>query len=272
MPPLSVPPPAPPPAPLPRPRVQGGASRSAAVPGARAGLGGATALLASAALHAAAAAGAIWWGLGRPPERPARLEVAPEAPRLVAVLPALEREPEPEGEPERWLELLPPPEEAPPAPEDDLPEVTLEPEVEAPDPLPRAQPLPLPSDEMARAGRRLRPPAREASPPARPPLPPPTLPPRAAPAPARAARAALVGRTLPTPTWPAGLAWQPAGAVVLLFYVRADGTLADVRVESGSGLAQLDEHVRAFVARTWAFEPTGEPRWARNRFVVAAPR
>ncbi|MFM8979383.1 MAG: energy transducer TonB, partial [Planctomycetia bacterium] len=85
-------------------------------------------------------------------------------------------------------------------------------------------------------------------------------------------RAALVGRTLPTPTWPAGLAWQPAGAVVLLFYVRADGTLADVRVEMGSGLATLDEHVRAFVARTWSFEPTPEPRWARNRFVVAAPR
>lgn len=238
-------------------------------------LGGAGALLGSVLVHAAAVAGAIWWGVGRPQGHAPRLEVAPEAPRLVAVLPALEREPEPESEPERWLELLPPPEEAPPAPEDDLPEVSLEPEVEAPDLLPRAPDLPLPADELARAGRRLHPPGRQApsAAPAVAPAPPRSSAPRAAPTPApRGPRAPLVGRTLPTPTWPAGLAWQPAGAVVLLFYVRADGTLADVRVELGSGLAQLDEHVRAFVARTWSFEPTGEPRWARNRFVVVVPR
>ncbi len=228
-------------------------------------------LLASLSVHAVAFAGAIWIGLGRPMGQPTRLEVAPEAPRLLAVLPALDREPEPDPEP--WPELLPPPEELPPLPQDELPEVTLEPDVEAPEPPAREQPLPLPQDELARAARA----ARSRPAPAPPPVPserpsaaaPPA--PRAAPA-QRPARAPLVGRTVPTPTWPVGLPWQPADAVVLLFYVRADGSLADVRVESGSGLAHLDEHVRAFVARTWAFEPTGDPRWARNRFVVGAGR
>ncbi|MFM8980267.1 MAG: hypothetical protein ACKOSS_07385, partial [Planctomycetia bacterium] len=192
----------PPPAPRPDPLRRLVARRP--VSGA---MGGGLALLGSVLVHAAAVAGAIWWGLGRPTGPAPRLEVVPDAPRLVAVLPALEREPEPESEPERWLELLPPPEEAPPAPEDDLPEVTLEPEVEAPDPRPRAQALPQPAEELARAGRRLRPPGREAAPAAAVPprdVPPRNVAPRAVPAlPPRAPRAALVGRTLPTPTWPA---------------------------------------------------------------------
>jgi outer membrane biosynthesis protein TonB len=249
--------PAPPPAPIP--------------PVPASGLRAGSALLLSLCVHGLVLGAALGWGVGAPAAGRGRASPPQESPRLAAVLPAREEHvSEPEEEP---FELLPPAPAESAAVAEQLPHVDLEPELE-PLETEAAPPAPLPSVELLRVrGRRVAPaaaPARTEPPTAPSAASPPEAardpaPPRAAPA-EGSGRSALVARSKPTPTWPAGLPFEREREVGLLFYVRGDGSLAEVRVESPSGLTLLDEHVRAFVARTWAFEPTEQPRWVRVGF------
>ena len=77
-------------------------------------------------------------------------------------------------------------------------------------------------------------------------------------------------RSTPTPTLPQGLASRGEARVGLLLYVREDGGLADVQVEVPSDQPALDEHVRAFVERSWSFAPLSPPRWVRQSFRVGS--
>jgi TonB family protein len=221
----------------------------------------------SVLLHAAVLGGAVWLGAGTTEPVGRHDGVEPRAP-LVAFLPT--REVEVAAEPEPLVpELLPPVPEPEVAPADAWPDMDLVPELEPAEvPAVDAPDVDL-AEALREAARRAapsrptRPPSEAVAPATVAPAPAASLP--AAPLPAAPGRP-LAARSKPTPTWPAGLAFDRQRHVGLLFYVRADGSVTDVRVESASGLALLDEHVRAFVARTWAFEPTAQPRWVRVGF------
>lgn len=257
-----------------------GLSAAATVTATGAGSFASFALL-SLGLHVALyAAATLWWTSG--PESSAKgLGDRTEALPLVSVHPLSEA-------PSEQAELDPEPEPLPPPPwsvsaleAETLPEQELEFEL-----LPALEPaleiLPTPlQTQLDLAGRRSRP--REV-PAARGPTPTPTpvaaadsgrspsLPTVASSptsAPARAG-SPLRPRSTPTPTLPQGLASRGEARVGLLLYVGEDGGLADVRVEVSSGQPALDEHVRAFVLRSWSFAPLTPPRWVRQGFRVGS--
>ena len=139
-------------------------------------------------------------------------------------------------------ELLPPPPPPPPPPPEKKPE---------PKPQPKPKPLPKapPSERAVKA------PEPEPEPPAPPPAPPVAAAPAPAPAPIVPPNADAAHLNNPAPTYPSiSRRLREQGVVTLEIFIRADGSVGEVRLKQSSGYKRLDDAALNTVTR-WRFQP-----------------